>query len=664
MRGIGVTSGKFTGAVLLRLVGAGALASVSLALTPAFDAPAAAAQVSYSVTATIPVGQQPTGVAVAAALHRVYVPNFVDRTLSVIDSATNAVIGTVPLTYQPTAVAVDTVSTPLVAKATTTARPAVLIQPPVGSTQTTVFISSYNDEKVMVMDAATDILGAPVSLTLNNYIKGMDVDTSSHLLYVAGEEGASFDGTISVIATATHALTKTVYGGDTHYDVAVDSGTHKIYAGSDGLDSVSVLDGATNTIATPISALEADGLAVDSSTHMLYVAGLGNDALTVINESSNTIATTVPMDSGGSSVAVDPTTHTIYVVNELANKVTVVDGTTNKVRTTVDVGSEPTAIAVDPSTHTAFVANGKDNTVSVISRSVVSQVSRLSGSDRFGTAAAVSKAEFPTGGAGAVVLARGDDYPDALVGAPLAAAKNAPLLLTAGASLPSSTKAEIQRVLPANGTVYVLGGASAVPASVTDELTGMGYQVTRYSGATRFATAVQVADALGDPGTVLLATGVNFPDALSAGVAAAKAGGVVLLTAGTSLPAETAGYLSAHATTVYAVGGPAATADPSATPLVGTDRYATSVAVAGAFFSAPTALGVATGVSFPDALSGGGLLGHLGVPLVLVSTSSVPSSAATYVTGVKSTVTKAYLFGGVNTVTQATQDAIDNDLTT
>ena len=78
--------------------------------------PAAAAGVSYSVTATIPVGHQPTGVAIASAFHRVYVPNFADRTLSVIDTASNTVVGTVPLTYQPSAVAVDTVSNP-VAKA-------------------------------------------------------------------------------------------------------------------------------------------------------------------------------------------------------------------------------------------------------------------------------------------------------------------------------------------------------------------------------------------------------------------------------------------------------------------------------------------------------------------------------------------------------------------
>lgn len=289
-------------------------------------------------------------------------------------------------------------------------------------------------------------------------------------------------------------------------------------------------------------------------------------------------------------------------------------------------------------------------------------VGRLAGADRFGTAAAVSQAEFPSGNAAAVVLARGDDYPDALVAAPLAAAKHAPLLLSVGGSLPTVSKAELQRVLPTGGTVYVLGGTSAVPASVASELTDLGYTVVRYGGADRFATAVQVAGALGDPGTVLLATGTNFPDALSAGVAAAKAAGVVLLTNGASLPAATSSYLAAHATTVYAVGGPAAAADSHATALVGADRYATSVAVAARFFPGPSSVGVASGTAFPDALSGGALLAHAGVPLVLAAPGSLPSGVGAYLSSVKSSVASAHLFGGSAALGVAVQTAVASTL--
>ena len=244
------------------------------------------------------------------------------------------------------------------------------------------------------------------------------------------------------------------------------------------------------------------------------------------------------------------------------------------------------------------------------------------------------------------------------MGAPLAATKNAPLLLTTGTQLPAVTKAELQRVLATGSPVYVLGGTAAVPASVATQLTGLGYTVVRYGGATRYATAVAVADALGDPTTVLLATGLNFPDALAAGPAAAKAGGVVLLTAGSALATETSAYLNTHGGSVYAVGGPAAAADPAAVALSGSDRYATAAKVATTFFSAPTTVGVATGENFPDALSGGAFLAHLGAPLVLADTNAVPTATTSYLNSVNASVAAADLFGGSAVLSAAVQTAI------
>ena len=274
------------------------------------------------------------------------------------------------------------------------------------------------------------------------------------------------------------------------------------------------------------------------------------------------------------------------------------------------------------------------------------RVGRVSGADRISTAVAVSQDSFPSGNAGAVVLARGDDYPDALVGGPLAAEKNAPLLLTEGSTLPAATATELERVLPAGGTVYVLGGTSAVPATVASQLTSLGYSVVRYSGADRYATAVAVAKALGRPTTVLLATGTNFPDALAAGPAAAHVRGAILLTDGSTVPVETATYLaSAHVT--YAIGGPAAAAVPSATPILGTDRYATAAAVATKFFPSSTVVGVATGSGFPDALAGGAQLALMGAPLLLSSLTAVPSSTSSYLTADHSTLTNVYVYGGL-----------------
>jgi putative cell wall-binding protein len=288
-------------------------------------------------------------------------------------------------------------------------------------------------------------------------------------------------------------------------------------------------------------------------------------------------------------------------------------------------------------------------------------VERHAGQDRIATAVAASQAAFKDGAAGAVVLARADEYADALVAAPLAAAKKAPLLLTQGDAVPAATKVEITRVLPTAGTVYVVGGSGVVPDSVVSELKQSGYTVTRYSGQDRYATAVAVADALGSPGTVLLATGTNFPDALASGPAAAKAGGAVLLTEGEAMPSATSSYLKAHQGTVYAIGGPATAAAPSAVALTGSDRYATAASVARKFFQAPTVVGIATGTNFPDALSGGAMLAGAGGPLLL-SSDRLPGATSDYLASVKDSVTTVHIFGGTSVVPTAVETAVKSAL--
>jgi hypothetical protein len=290
--------------------------------------------------------------------------------------------------------------------------------------------------------------------------------------------------------------------------------------------------------------------------------------------------------------------------------------------------------------------------------------SRLAGSNRQATAVAISQSQFPAAGsAQAVVLARADVFADALAGGPLAAAKHAPLLLTSSGTLDAATEAEITRVLPTGGTVYILGGTSAVSDVVTTAITGLGDVVQRVSGADRFGTAVAIADAMGDPGTVFEASGTNFPDALSAVPAAIAAHGAIVLTNGSAQSSTTAAYLSAHATTRYAVGGPAAWADPSAIALAGATRYGTSQAVAAAFFPDATGVSVASGVTFPDALAGGVLAGTTNQPMVLVPpTGPLPEPTTAYLSTRRGTVTTAAAYGGTAAISNATLTAIGDAL--
>ena len=278
---------------------------------------------------------------------------------------------------------------------------------------------------------------------------------------------------------------------------------------------------------------------------------------------------------------------------------------------------------------------------------------RVSGADRIATSVAASQTGFPVAhSAAAAVLARSDTFADALAGTPLAVGEHGPLLLTASATLSTATAAEIQRVLAPGATVYLLGGTSALSPSVANAVSGLGHPVVRISGSDRFATAVAVAGALGNPNIIFEADGTNFPDALSAGSAAAAGGGVVLLTNGSAQSAATAAYLAAHPSAKrYAIGGPAAAADSLAKGFIGSDRFATSVLVAQAFFPAPPAVALASGLTFPDALSGGSVAAMNHGPVVLVpSGGTLPSTVASYLGVAQSSATSAWLFGGTSSV--------------
>ena len=283
-------------------------------------------------------------------------------------------------------------------------------------------------------------------------------------------------------------------------------------------------------------------------------------------------------------------------------------------------------------------------------------VQRIYGADAIATSIAISLAEFPaSGSAKAVVLARSDFFADALAGGPLAASVGGPLLTTPGAPMSSAldprVQGEIQRVLPAGATVYILGGDLAISPQIDSTLQGLGYTIVRIAGSNEYATAVDIAQVLSDPSTIFEATGLTYQDALSAVPAAIEKGGAILLTDGSTQAPETASYLAAHqGDTRYAIGGTlaAAGADPSATAVSGQDLYGTSAAVATTFFQTATAFGAATGASFSDALSGGVFMGAkttMGPILIVQPSGPLPAAVATYLSS-SSTLAQGYLFGG------------------
>jgi glucose/arabinose dehydrogenase/putative cell wall-binding protein len=182
-------------------------------------------------------------------------------------------------------------------------------------------------------------------------------------------------------------------------------------------------------------------------------------------------------------------------------------------------------------------------------------VTRLSGADRYATAAAISAATFSPGVAAAYV-ATGATFADGLAGAPAAAHSDGPLLLTQAGSLPASTRSELDRLNPQR--IFVLGGTAVISSTVLSALDAYtSGPVTRLAGADRYATAAAVAAAIWPrANSVYLATGLNFPDGLAGGAAAGRADVPLLLVRTTDVPSVTGqAIVRLHPTRLILLGG-------------------------------------------------------------------------------------------------------------
>ncbi|HWB72955.1 MAG TPA: cell wall-binding repeat-containing protein, partial [Egibacteraceae bacterium] len=299
-------------------------------------------------------------------------------------------------------------------------------------------------------------------------------------------------------------------------------------------------------------------------------------------------------------------------------------------------------------------------------------VERVAGSSRLATAVALSQASFPRGAA-AVVVARHDDYPDALAGGPLAARLGAPVLLTESGQLSAAVADEVRRLDA--GRAVLLGGPAALSERVAADLRALGVgRVDRIAGASRFDTARLVAAQLGGATQAYLSEGGNadpargWPDAVAVSALAARQVRPILLASADRLPAETAQAIAelgiAHVTVV---GGAAAVSEDVAAAarglgatverVAGASRLQTSELVADRTVAAgaePGRLWLATGANWPDALAAGPAAAAAGGTLLLVAGGSLDQSPAVreWVRVWRADVARIVLVGGPGAISE------------
>ena len=255
---------------------------------------------------------------------------------------------------------------------------------------------------------------------------------------------------------------------------------------------------------------------------------------------------------------------------------------------------------------------------------------RIYGSNRYSTAFAVAdrlKTALGVEKFANIVVACGTDYADALSGSYLANKKSAPILLV-NKNNPKNLDDVVSYIsnnLASGGMVYILGGTGAVPGELEAKLGNI--RNKRLAGSGRYDTNLQILKeaGVGAGETILICTGNDYADALSA-----SATGLPILLVNKNLNKlredQKAFLEEMRGNPIYIIGGTGAVsveieqevrAYGSSIRLAGDGRYETSVQIAMEFFRNPSTMVLAYGHNFPDGLCGGVLAYSMNAPIIL-----------------------------------------------
>lgn len=267
-----------------------------------------------------------------------YIPNFNTDNVSVINTATNAVVTTLTVGSNPYGVSVS----------------------PDGSR---VYVTNSGSNNVSVINTVTNTVVATVAVTSRPY--GIAVSPDGSKVYVANY----LSNVVSIINTASNTLVTNITVGSGPYGVAVSPDGSTVYVTNTNSNNVSVISTATNTVVTTVTVgSNPRGVIVSPDGSKVYVTNISSNSVSVINSATNAVDATVTVGAFPSGLTVSPNGSRVYVANSgSTNNVSVINTATNAVEATVAVGNSPNGISVSPNGSRVYVANsGSSNSVSVI----------------------------------------------------------------------------------------------------------------------------------------------------------------------------------------------------------------------------------------------------------------------------------------------------------
>lgn len=287
-----------------------------------------------------------------------------------------------------------------------------------------------------------------------------------------------------------------------------------------------------------------------------------------------------------------------------------------------------------------FIKNLKKLTVAVlavacmipagVSSANVENVTRIAGEDRIATSIEISKAMFNE--SDNVVLASGYNFADALSAGQLAAALNAPLILSKD-QLDSRTSDEIAKLKPRN--IYIVGGETALSSNIEESVKSVvnDINIERLKGNDRYETSVKVMEKTKefvDAEYLLIASGKNFPDALSATSFMADHKALMVLSDGNSYPKSDLQEIAIGGVNQLPLNG------FTGERIAGNDRYQTSLAIARRSFENNENAILANSKVFADSLSAVSVAKNYKAPIILTDNENLTQSTKSYLENMNS----------------------------
>lgn len=265
-----------------------------------------------------------------------------------------------------------------------------------------------------------------------------------------------------------------------------------------------------------------------------------------------------------------------------------------------------------------------------VSSANVENVTRIAGKDRIATSIEISKAMFNE--SDNVVLASGFNFADALSAGQLAAALNAPLILSKD-QLDSRTSDEIAKLKPNN--IYIVGGETALSSNIEESVKSVvnDINIERLKGNDRYETSVKVMEKTKefvDAEYLLIASGKNFPDALSATSFMANHKALMVLSDGNSYPKSDLKEIAIGGVNQLPLNG------FTGERIAGNDRYQTALAIARRSFESNENAILANSKVFADSLSAVSVAKNYKAPIILTDNENLTQSTKSYLENMNS----------------------------